>query len=304
MGSRKPLALKEEALASRQQIKRRIGSIKSTRQITKAMQLVAASKLRRAQEAVAGPRAYAEMARSILARLRQLASEDTTGLFGERPLKVRLLIVITSDRGLAGAYNANVIRRMISEAKEDRAKGIKTSVIAVGRQVANAASRVQGLTVEAVYQELPDKPNADALRPILTNVVDLFATGQVDAVDILKTKFVSTVVQQVEVRRLLPAGTFDEDEKPVAANDNEAKIEPSVELLLRYTTLRLLESQIYQALLEAKASEESMRMLAMKNATDNASDLIEDYTLAYNNARQAAITQELAEITGGAEAMK
>lgn len=292
-------------MASRQQIKRRIGSIKSTRQITKAMQLVAASKLRRAQEAVVGPRAYAEMARGILATLRQLAVDDTTGLFKERPIKTRLLMVITSDRGLAGAYNANVIRRMIAETKENRDRGIKTAVVAIGRQAANAASRIQGLTVEAVYQELPDKPNADALRPILTTVVGLFADQQVDAVDVIKTKFISTVVQQVEVRRLLPAGTFDEDEQVEAPKGLvSATVEPSPDVLLRSTTLRLLEAQIYQALLEAKASEESMRMLAMKNATDNASDLIDDYTLEYNNARQAAITQELAEITGGAEAMK
>lgn len=292
-------------MASRQQIKRRIGSIKSTRQITKAMQLVAASKLRRAQEAVAGPRAYADLARGILTRLRQLATEDTTGLFLERPVKTRLLVVITSDRGLAGAYNANVIRRMISETREDRERGINTLVVAIGRQVANAASRIQGLTVQAVYQELPDKPNADDLRPILLNIVDLYADQEVDAVDVIKTKFVSTVVQQVEVRRLLPAGTFDEDEKVEVPKELQtATVEPSAETLLNATTRRLLEAQIYQALLDAKASEESMRMLAMKNATDNASDLIDDYTLAYNNARQAAITQELAEITGGAEAMK
>lgn len=292
-------------MASRQQIKRRIGSIRSTRQITKAMQLVAASKLRRAQEAVAGPRAYADLARSILATLRQLAVDDTTGLFKERPLKTRLLLVVTSDRGLAGAYNANVIRRMIAETKEDRDRGIKTLVIAIGRQAAHAASRIQGLTVQSVYQELPDKPSADNLRPILLNVVALFADQEVDAVDIIRTKFVSTVVQQVEVRRLLPAGTFDEDEKTEAPKALQAAtVEPSAEALLRSTTLRLLEAQIYQALLDAKASEESMRMIAMKNATDNASDLIDDYTLEYNNARQAAITQELAEITGGAEAMK
>lgn len=293
-------------MASRQQIKRRIGSVKNTKQITKAMQLVAASKLRRAQEAVAGPRAYAELARGILARLRQLAADDTElHLFSERPVKTRLLMVVTSDRGLAGAYNANVIRRMITELKADRDKNIKTVVIAIGRQAAHAASRIQGLTVEAVYQELPDKPDADDLRPILTNVVGLFADQQVDAVDIINTRFVSTVVQQVGARRLLPAGTFEKDEEAeVPAEIAAATVEPSAEVLLRSTTLRLLEAQIYQALLDAKASEESMRMIAMKNATDNASDLIEDLTLVYNNARQAAITQELAEITGGAEAMK
>ncbi|MGH7157539.1 MAG: ATP synthase F1 subunit gamma [Candidatus Saccharimonadales bacterium] len=293
-------------MASRQQIKRRIGSIKNTRQITKAMQLVAASKLRRAQEAVVGPRAYAEMARSILARVRQSAGgESQFHLFAERPVKKRLLMVVCSDRGLAGAYNANVIRRMITELKADREKGIKTSLVCIGKKAASSASRIQGLEIQAVYQGLPDKPNADTLRPILTSVVGLFADQLVDAVDIINTLFISTVNQQVQVRRLLPAG-FDEPEEAETPPALLAgvTIEPSAEVLVRSTTLRLLEAQIYQALLDAAASEHSMRMLAMKSATDNASDLIDDYTLEYNNARQAAITQELAEITGGAEAMK
>jgi len=291
-------------MASRQQIKQRIGSVKSTKQITKAMQLVAASKLRRAQEAAAGPRAYAEMARAVLARLRSVASGASEfNLFNERPIKSRLLIVVTSDRGLAGAYNANVIRRMIAELTADRDAGIKTSVIAIGRQVANAASRINDLEVRGVYQGLPDKPDADTLRPILTSVVGLFADSIVDAVDIINTKFVSTVVQQVQVRCLLPAG-IDVEPSETAVEALPATVEPSADVLLKSVTLRLLDAQIYQALLEATASEQSMRMLAMKNATDNATDIIDDLTLAYNNARQAAITQELAEITGGAEAMK
>jgi F-type H+-transporting ATPase subunit gamma len=292
-------------MASRQQIKRRIGSVKSTKQITKAMQLVAASKLRRAQEAVAGPRAYADMARQILARLRKVAGgEVESNLFAERPVKKRLLLVITSDRGLAGAYNANVIRQMIKELRQDRDNGIDTSVIVIGRQAANAAGRITGLNIRAVYQELPDRPNADTLRPILSTVVGLYADAAVDAVDIVNTKFISTVSQQVQVRRLLPAGFEQEIEEEQPADTLEATVEPSVEVLLRSTAMRLLDAQIYQALLEAAASEHSMRMVAMKNATDNASDIIDDLTLEYNNARQAAITQELAEITGGAEAMK
>lgn len=291
-------------MASRQQIKQRIGAVKSTKQITKAMQLVAASKLRRAQEAVVGPRAYAELARNILARLRHIAGgESEFHLFAERPVKNRLLIVITSDRGLAGAYNANVIRRMIKELKSDQAAGIKSSVIVIGRQAAHAAGRITNLDVHAVYSGLPDKPDADALRPILTTAVGLFADQKVDAVDILNTKFLSMVTQEVQVRRLLPAG-LDIETDAEKVEDGEATVEPSAEVLLKSTTLRLLDAQIYQALLEAAASEHSMRMLAMKNATDNASDIIEDLTLEFNNARQAAITQELAEITGGAEAMK
>jgi F-type H+-transporting ATPase subunit gamma len=289
-------------MASRQQIKRRIGSVKNTKQITKAMQLVAASKLRHAQEAVLRPREYAQLAREILTRLRQLSDDEGEfKLFTTRPVKKRLVIAFTSDLGLAGAYDANVIRAMVNIAQEDRKVGVKTAVVAIGRKASQAASHIAGLEVEAVYTKMPDKPTADDLRPILTSVVGLFADGIVDQVDIIFTKFISNIRQEVQVQRLLPAG-FEEAEL-----DDElarAEVEPSAAALLRATALRLLESQIYQAFLEAVASEQSMRMLAMKNATDNATDLIADLTLVYNNARQAAITQELAEITGGAEAMK
>lgn len=289
-------------MASRQQIKRRIGSVKNTRQITKAMQLVAASKLRRAQEAAQKPRAYADLARVILTRLRQIAADESQlRLFTERPVKGRIIIAITSDLGLAGAYDANVIRTLIGEAKKDRSSGVKTSVIAIGRKAAQSASRIADVPVEAVFTKLPDKPSADELRPILTHVVNKFAEGSVDAVDIIFTQFISSVNSQVQVQRLLPAGfeAVELDEEMA-----HASVEPSAGALLKAATMRLLEVQIYQARLESAASEHSMRMLAMKNATDNASDIIEDLTLEFNNARQAAITQELAEITGGAEALK
>jgi len=289
-------------MASRQQIKRRIGSVKNTRQITRAMQLVAASKLRHAQEAVVKPRAYAELAREILTRLRQLSADDSEfKLFTTRPVKRRLLIAMTSDLGLAGAYDANVIRMMITEAKKDRENSVKTAVVAIGRKAAQSASRISGIDVEAVYTKLPDKPTADDLRPILTSVVGLFADGVVDQVDVIFTKFVSSIRQEVQLQAVLPAGFEDAD---LDDELSRAEVEPNASALLQAAGLRLLEAQLYQAFLEASASEQSMRMLAMKSATDNASDIIDDLTLEYNNARQAAITQELAEITGGAEAMK
>jgi F-type H+-transporting ATPase subunit gamma len=266
------------------------------------MQLVAASKLRRAQEVVVKPRAYAELAREVMTRLRQIAADESEfKLFTERPVKSHLVIVVTSDLGLAGAYDANVIRTVINQAKADRENGISTSVVAIGRKAAQAVTHIAGLEVEAVYTKLPDHPTADELRPILTSIVGLFADSLTDQVDIIYTKFVSSVNSQVQVQRLLPAG-FEEVE--LSEELAHADVEPSAAALLQAASLRLLEAQIYQAFLEAAASEHSMRMLAMKNATDNASDLIEDLTLEYNNARQAAITQELAEITGGAEAMK
>ncbi len=288
-------------MASRQQIKRRIGSVKSTRQITRAMQLMAASKLRRAQEAVLGPREYSLVARELLTHLRKLAQAETKHpLFTERPVKNRLIIAISSDQGLAGAYDSNVIRTLLQELSTDRAAGVKTSVITIGRKVSHAASRIQGVDIIAVYSGFPEKPDANALRPILDMVFDGFKKEDYDDVDLLYTRFKSMVSTEVVVQQMLPAG-FDEVE--VSQEISSAKIEPSVEVLVNSTVQRLLEVQLYQARLESVASEMSMRMIAMKNATDNAGDIIEDLTLELNNARQAAITQELAEITGGAEAL-
>ena len=289
-------------MASRQQIKQRIGSVKNTKQITRAMQLVAASKLKRAQDAATGPTAYAQLARQILARLRQVANDEgEAGLFTERPVKNRLLIVIASDLGLAGAYDGNVIRTMIDEVRADRQKGINTQVITIGRKAGHAAAGIKGVEVEATYHEIGDKPDADSIRPLLYSLINKFNQQEVDVVDVIFTHFVSTIVQKVHVNRLLPAGVHDTD---LPAPLENAKVEPSAEALLQMATERLIEVQVYQALLDAKASEHSMRMLAMKNASDNASELVDDLTLEFNNARQAAITQELAEISGGVEAMK
>jgi F-type H+-transporting ATPase subunit gamma len=288
-------------VASRQQIKRRIGSVRNTRQITRAMQLMSASKLKRAQDAVLGPREYSAVAREMLTQLRRLSQYDqSSDLFTERPVKNRMIIAITSNQGLAGAYDPNVIRRLLQELTADRKDGVKSSVISIGRKGTQAVSRLQGVDIAAVYNELPEKPEANDLRPILNTVVDRFVTGEVDAVDLIFTRFKSTMSQEVSVQRLLPAG-FEELE--VSPEIEHATVEPSLEELVHATAVRLIEAQIYQGRLESVASEQSMRMIAMKNATDNASDLIEDLTLEFNNARQAAITQELAEISGGAEAL-
>ncbi|HSH55542.1 MAG TPA: ATP synthase F1 subunit gamma [Candidatus Limnocylindrales bacterium] len=288
-------------MASRQQIKRRIGSVKSTRQITRAMQLMAASKLRRAQDAVAGPREYSAVAREILTHLRHLAQTEVQHpLFAERPVKRRLIIAISSDQGLAGAYDANIARRLLQELSEDRKAGRQTSVITIGRKVSHVVSRIADVEVMAVYTNFADNPDAKELRPLLSTIYDAFKKEEIDAVELLYTRFKSTVSQVVEMQRLLPAG-FEEVE--VSSDVSSAKIEPSIDVLIESSVQRLLEVQMYQARLEAVASEQSMRMIAMKNATDNAGDIIDDLTLEYNNARQAAITQELAEITGGAEAL-
>lgn len=290
-------------MASQQQLRQRIKSVKSTKQITKAMQMVAASKLRKAQEAAQGPREYARLAREILTHLRAIKDEgsEESNLFAVTPIKKRLLVIISSNRGLAGAYNSNIIRQTIQELKADKEAGVQTVVIAVGKKAAAAVAGISGVEILAAYNELPAQPTSADIGVILDSALGTFVEHDIDAVDVIFTEFISSINQKVQVRRLLPAG-FEEEE--VSSGVANAKIEPSVDELLEVVTLRLLQVQLYQTLLESAASEHSMRMIAMKNATDNANDIVDDLTLAFNSARQAAITQELAEISGGVEAMK
>lgn len=288
-------------MASRQQLKQRIGSVKSTRQITKAMELVSASKMRRAQEYAYRSRDYRNLARQILARLRQLTDVSKHPLYAERKVKTRLHIIVTSNRGLAGAYNSNILKALTRELQQDKAAGIASQAIVIGKQGARFIVRFEHVEVVAAYQDFPDHPTANDIRPILSTIVDKFVSGEVDVVDVTYTDYKTSISQEVTVERLLPAAYVDE---PVVPDLEHAVFEPSPKAVIEEITERLIESQLNQAFMESAASEQSMRMMAMKNATDNASDLIDDLTLAFNTARQAAITQELAEITGGAEAIQ
>ena len=282
-------------------LKRRIGSVKNTKQITKAMELVAASKMRRAQEFAQHGRAYREAAYSLLTRLSAITEVNDHPLFVKRNIKTRLYVVITSNRGLAGSYNSIVIRLLAKAIIEDNKSGVKSQIIAIGKQAAQFARRLEGVDLVAAYDSYGDQPTSNDVRPLLSSLSEMYADKKVDDVQILYTEFKSNIVQIAKSLSLLPA-RFEATENV----DSLAQVtfEPSVAEVLDSVTERLLEVQLWQALLESLASEHSMRMMAMKSATDNASDLIDDLTLAFNTARQSAITQELAEITGGAEAMK
>ena len=283
-------------------LKRRIGSVKNTRQITKAMEMVAASKMRRAQEYALAGRVYREFAYSLLTRLSAITEVGEHPLFVTRPVKKRMYIVITSNSTLAGAYNSNIIRMLTRAIIADDQAGIKTEVIAIGKQGAKFVQRVEHLDLIAAYTEIPDHPSANDVRPILDTVINMYRSIEADDVKVLYTQFKSNLVQEATALSLLPAH-FDNPDTAEKSLDNTT-FEPSIDVVLDSVTERLLEVQVWQALLESLASEHSMRMMAMKNATDNAGDLIDDLTLAFNTARQAAITQELAEITGGAEAIQ
>jgi len=287
-------------MASLRQLKQRIRSVKNTKQITKAMQLVAASKMRRAQELDKASQPYTQAAVEILSYLASQGATDTHPLFQSRPVKSRLLIVIAADKGLVGAYNANVMKTYLRERKADGMAQVKSETIAVGRKVAQFVTRLKDTDVVGVYEQLPDHPEGSELHPILETAHQKFINGDVDAVDVIYTEFMSSISQQVTVKRILPAG-FTKAEVPETVR--EALYEPSVEAVLDATVIRLVGAQIFQALLDAKASEYSMQMIAMKNATDNASDIASALTIEMNKVRQGAITQELAEISGGVEAL-
>lgn len=282
-------------------LKRRITSVKNTKQITKAMELVAASKMRRAQEAALKSREFRNQARAILTRLRELTDVDQHPLFKQRTVKKHLFVVISSDRGLAGAYNSNVFKELLVQINLAISLGAQCKVIAIGRQGAKFASRLKNIEVEAVYDELPQHPISDDIKPLLESVINMQKSKKCDAVDVIFTDFKSSISQIVKTERLLPAAFSETAIEPALES---AIFEPSAQDVLNNISERLVEVQLWQNILEGIASEHSARMLAMKNATDNANDLIDDLTLEFNTVRQASITQELAEITGGAEAIK
>lgn len=288
-------------MASTQQLKSRIKSVKSTRQITKAMELVAASKMRKAQETTKATELYTQTAREILTYLSQQSDIKKHYLFKRRKIKKRLLIVITSDRGLAGAYNTNIMKKYTVALKDDDDQGILNATVAIGRKGSQFVTRIKDTEVMGVYHDIADKPSGNEVKPIINSIVDKFVEGMVDAVDIIYTKYINSISQEAVVERVLPAGFVKTE--TISESVRLASFEPSSEVVLEGAALRLIEAQLFQALLDAKASEYSMRMVAMKNATDNATDLADDLTLEMNKVRQAAITQELAEISGGAEAV-
>ncbi|MEX1997189.1 MAG: ATP synthase F1 subunit gamma [Candidatus Andersenbacteria bacterium] len=297
-------------MAKVQTIRRRIKSVKNINQITYAMQMVAASKLRRAQEATLRSRTYALSAREALARLKQLTRTEEHPLFAQRTIDKRLIILFSSDRGLAGAYNSNIFRALLTTIRAGTSREAarsRTILIVVGQKGAQFMAKLAGdVEVVGVYTGWPARPTIQDTNPLAATAIDQFRRGLVDQVSLLYTDFISTVKQNVVVRDILPVDPtliLPADGR-VSLEIREALWEPSPAAVLQYIVPRLIEVQIYQASLEAIASEQSMRMLAMKNASDNAQELIGDLTLTYNGVRQAAITQELAEITSGAEAIK
>jgi F-type H+-transporting ATPase subunit gamma len=291
-------------MPSTRDIRRRIKSVKNTAQITKAMQMVAASKMRKAQSAALAGRPYAALMNKVLAQVVANAGDFKHEFFEARGGSKRAVIVVSSDKGLAGALNSNLTREAAKLDKDN------TVFVAAGKKGAQFLTRTKrNLAAEFTYK---DSPAFSEARAISKFAQDLFLKGEVDAVDVLFTNFVSTLVQKPELRRLLPVTEIRGVSIDIAGEAHGADMdtggaeylfEPGPEAVLGALLPHYLNFQIYQLLLEAKASEQSARMVAMKNATDNAKQLIKDLTLEYNKLRQANITKELLEITSAAMAM-
>ncbi len=291
-------------MASTRDIRRRIKSVKNTAQITKAMQMVAASKMRRAQQAALAGRPYASLMNAVLGNVTFHAGDFAHPLTEKREVRKRCVILIATDKGMCGALNSNLMREAVKFDKDN------TVYISAGRKGAQFIARTRrNLAAEFTYKDAPLFGEARAISQFAR---DLFIRGEVDQVDILFTKFVSTLTQTPEVRPFLPVGelrgvTAGVPQPPQGAalmhGATEFLFEPEVDQVLGALLPHSLNFQLYQILLEAKASEQSSRMVAMKNATENANQIIKDLSLEYNKLRQSNITKELLEISSAAMAM-
>ena len=282
-------------MASQRDIRRRINAAKNIKQITRAMQFVAASKLRRAQESTLAARPYSEKIDEVLADVAAVLGPEDHPLLADPTGAKRLLILITTDRGLAGPLNTNTIRFVAREITEHKGE---MAVVTVGRKGRDAMRRSR-VPIEAHFAGFGDKPTFADVLPLARLITEDFLSGQYGRIDLIYSRFISTLAQKPVMDQILPIEPAEDTE---GIPGNQFIFEPSPAAVLEQLVPRYVATRIFQAVLESKASEESSRMVAMKNATENAEELIEDLTLSYNKVRQANITREMIEIASGANA--
>ncbi len=296
-------------MASTKEIKRRITSIKNTKKITKAMELVAAAKMKKAVGMTVASRVYAGYSWEVLTSLSQYVDETTHELLKERNGNRKLIVLITSNRGLCGSYNAQIMRKVIAQMRthpED-----ELSFVTVGKK-GDAMLRRLGKEVIASFTEMPENPKLFDTLSAARLVTDLYASGKYDEIHVAFTDYVSGLTQIPKIRKLLPVSKEEvkkgiEEALSTVENKNisESKtgtqyvFEPNYEEVMKDMVVKIVRMQMYQMILESSASEQSARMIAMKNASDAAADMIGDLTLVFNKARQAGITQEISEISAG-----
>lgn len=309
-------------MATARDIKRRIKGVKSTGKITRAMEMISAVKMRKAIKSVQAIRPYAHSAIELLEQLRRATAENESQhpLMTTRPVHKTLYVIIASNRGLCGGFNAQIMKRVRNVLKEDEQQ--EHSFITIGKK-ADAAVRRFGGNVIASFPDVLVTPRVEHMRPIATIIVDEFTSARVDRVVVIYTDYISVLTQEVKVRALLPVALKDtkkalhEMESSVDASSvptasavtsvaahGEYTIEPRTDTVISRMIPRLIEMELYHAVLESNASQESARMLAMRNATEAAKDMVSDLTLTYNQLRQSKITQEIAELSAGMAAVQ
>ena len=291
-------------MAVGKEIRSQIGSIKNTQKITSAMQMVAASKMRRAQDRMAASHPYATQIRKVVSHIAKSTPEYKHSYMEERDVKRVGFIIVSSDRGLCGGLNINLFKAALKDIMSWKDKGAEIDVCAIGSK-AGAFFRRYGGNLVAAKSGLGDAPKASDLVGSVKVMLDAYEEGKIDRLFVVYNEFINTMSQKPLVQQLLPleAQVAEADEDKSKASGWDYLYEPDAKYLLDNLLIRYIESQVYQAVVENIACEQSARMVAMKSATDNAGNFIDELQLVYNKARQAAITQEIAEIVGGAAAI-
>ena len=287
-------------MANAKEIRTQIKSIQSTQKITKAMEMVAASKMRKAQDRMEASRPYAEKIRRVIGHLAQANPDYRHPFLFEREVKRVGMIVISTDRGLCGGLNINLFKSVLRELNSYRKQGIEVDLVLIGAKAMGFFKRLAELNIVASTSHLGDTPHVEDLIGTVKTMLDKFRDEEIDKLVLANNQFVNTMTQEPEVNQMLPVVMTDEDD---LQDYWDYIYEPSSGDLLDSFLMRYIESQAYQGVVENVACEMAARMVAMKAASDNAGELIDSLQLQYNKARQAAITQELAEIVGGAAAV-
>ena len=289
-------------MAAGKEIRGKIQSVENTKKITKAMEMVAASKMRKAQERMRSARPYSEKIRNIAAHLGQANPEYVHPFMQVNDTKAVGLIVVTTDKGLCGGMNTNVLRVVTAKLRELQGAGVSTEAVAIGNKGLGFLNRV-GARVVSHVTGLGDTPHLDKLIGPVKVLLDAYAEGKINAVYLCYTRFINTMRQESVVEQLLPLSSETLQNTGRAAHGWDYIYEPDAQSVIDELLVRYVESLIYQAVAENMASEQSARMVAMKAATDNAGNVIGELKLIYNKTRQAAITKELSEIVAGAAAV-
>lgn len=288
-------------MAGAKEIRNKIGSVKSTQKITKAMEMVAASKMRRSQDAMEATRPYAETMRKVIGHLANGSLEYKHPYLEEREAKRVGYIIVSTDRGLCGGLNINLFKKAMNDMKDWSEKGADVELAIVGSK-ATAFFNNSGAKVAAQVSGLGDRPSLEDLIGSVSVMLKKYDEGELDRLFVVFNRFENTMVQEPTIDQLLPLPKSDSEEMK-RSHSWDYIYEPEPKPLLDALLVRYVESQVYQGVVENLACEQAARMIAMKSATDNAGDIIDDLELVYNKARQAAITQELSEIVSGAAAV-